>query len=274
MRIFFALIFFSIACSCFANLDQDQAKNQVNCSYREHHNRFTGVKLIACHIRKQKIEAEGFTISDEFDEDVEYLEISNNKKVKFLPENVTESFPNLMEYEVRNCSIKSVHGKHLEGLFELERLQLWFNEIETIASDSFKDLEKLKVLRLSHNQIKHIDPAWFQTMTNLTRLIMNSNRIEIVDEKMFENSPNLQQVWLFWNNLTTIPENLFKNNLELEKILLDCNQIETISLTAFDHLTKLQEVDLKHNVCINQHYKAFGDHEISEMKKDLSSTKC
>ena len=200
-----------------------------------------------CFIEKQKIDGEGFSVAaDNSYQSIQGFSIEDNKEVKFLPENIVELFSELIVYEVYNCSIRTVNGKHFKGLTKLESLNLAYNEIEPMDEDSFKDLTKLWELRIGDNQIKHLDV------------------------QIFDNLKNLKYVSLQNNKLLTIPANLFKNNLKLAGIFLDGNQIQTISSRMFDHLKKLNYVDLRYNFCANDYY---FKNQFDEMK-NIISTNC
>ena len=220
-----------------------------------------------CYIHDQEIDDEGFSIAGNSNSSIKGFTILNNKLVKFLPENIVESFPELFKYVVWNCSIKTVNGKHFKGLNKLQYLGLHNNEIESIDGDSFKDLTKLLALNLSQNKIKMIDTKWFQSFITLRVCNYGDNQIEFLDEKVFDNLKNIEEIGLRNNKLSMVPENLFKNNLKLEKIYLDENKIQKIGSTMFDHLKNLTWVDLDNNVCTNYFY---GKSQFDRMKKDLS----
>ena len=197
--------------------------------------------LLTCRVYDQKIDGEGFSIIGDPNQIIQGIYIPQNQ-IKFLPENIVESFPALIGYLINNCSIKTVKGKHFKGLNKLETLFLERNEIETIDGDSFKDLTKLDFLNLAHN------------------------KIEFLDEKIFDNLRNIRQIELNNNKISIIPVNLFKNNLKLVEITLNDNKIQTISSTLFDHLNNLEYIDLESNVCVNDSY---GLRVFNEMKTVL-----
>ena len=174
-----------------------------------------------CYIEKQNIDGDGFFVDGDPNLSIQDFYVINNRKVKFLPEFIAESFPRLIAYRAYNCSIKIVNEKHFEGLNELEYLALHNNEIESIDRDSFKDLTKLKELDLHHNRIKTIDPNLFQNLGNLWRLRIDYNEIEFLNETTFDNLTNLRKIELENNKLSVNSTNLFKNNHKLEKTWFD-----------------------------------------------------
>ena len=207
-----------------------------------------------CFIIDQKIDGEGFTVAGNPNPSIQAFSIKGNKKVEFLPENIAESLPGLIAYQVLTCSIRTVNGNHFKGLKNLAYLELPDNEIESIDGDSFKDLTKLEELNLYNNKIKTIDPNLLQSLKTLRNFQIAENQIEILDEKIFDKIKNVKEIALNRNKLSTIPANLLKNNLKLEKIWLDENKIQTISASMFDHLKNLYCVGLDNNDCVNGVY--------------------
>ena len=92
----------------------------------------------SCKIYHQDIDVEGLTIANPKDKELGGFSIEDNKKVKYLPEHIADLYPELVIYEVQQCSIRTVNVKHLKGLTKLEVLNLWNNEIESIDRGSFK----------------------------------------------------------------------------------------------------------------------------------------
>lgn len=275
MRIYLAFTVLSSIVVCFGDFVQDQTK-LLKCKIKTLQNR---EKI--CNLQEQKINDEGFAIvPSKFGEEVKIFEVFWNREVEFLPEQIAKTFPNLIRYHVILCAIKRVDEKHFHGLLRLESLELKQNEVETIASDSFKDLKKLKHLDLKYNKIKFIDAKWFESLTHLKHLTLHSNEIEFLNEKSFEKLTNLQSIHLSDNKLKSIPGNVFKNNLKLQVIWLHDNNIENIISSMFDYLTELKNVDLRSNICMNRTYRKdssgtlFKSYPICDLKKDLEESNC
>jgi Leucine rich repeat len=84
-------------------------------------------------------------------ETFEGLSFWTNKKIKFLPIQVSEKFPNLLGYQASHCSITEISKKNFEGLTKLKLLHLINNKIEKILSDTFEDLVELTNVTLGKN---------------------------------------------------------------------------------------------------------------------------
>lgn len=82
------------------------------------------------------------------DDSVNAISFSFNQKIDFLPIQVEQKFPNLIEYRAAKCALRRVTKANFEFLNKLEALRLSGNRIERIASDTFEGLFKLKLINI------------------------------------------------------------------------------------------------------------------------------
>lgn len=101
-----------------------------------------------CFITETAINATDTTLSGPEDETVSLLDISRNRKIKFLPIRVGDKFPKLTSYVADRCDITKISLENFENLFHLGTLNLYGNRLTTIESDTFHDLVSLKILKL------------------------------------------------------------------------------------------------------------------------------
>ena len=164
-----------------------------------------------CKIYDQKIDGEGVFVDVDPNQLILAFHIRNNKEVKFLPENIAESFPLLTEYHVTNCSIRTVTGKHFKVLNNLWILSLEDNEIESIDGDSFKDLTKLGSISLKSNKIKTIPGHLFTNNLKLEAIYLNQNQINKISFIIFDHLKNLKHVNLAGNACVNYSYYVFSN---------------------------------------------------------------
>jgi Leucine rich repeat len=99
------------------------------------------------------IDSKEMTIAIDRDETIEGLSFWCNLKIKFLPIQVNEKFPNLLAYQASFCSVKEISKDHFKGLTKLKLLHLEGNQIEKVSTDTFEDLVALEGLDLSRKKL-------------------------------------------------------------------------------------------------------------------------
>lgn len=170
-----------------------------------------------------------FIVSDK-NTQVKVLDTRNNPQVTFLPVNVHEKFPNLVQFKVKYCSLKKITAENFKDLKKLEVLKLSSNHIDFIAEGSFNSLMELRVLDLSNNLLKNLHADWIGSCRKLQTLFLSSNQ------------------------LTTLTEQHFSNNKALQTIKLNDNQLTKLDPAMFDELKRLIDVDLVGNACLDDYY--------------------
>ena len=78
----------------------------------------------ACVIENQKVETAGVTIKSEPRWKFEVLYIRDQKNLKFIPENLAETFPDLTEIFINSCPVKIINENQFKGLQNLKYLKM------------------------------------------------------------------------------------------------------------------------------------------------------
>lgn len=122
---------------------------------------------------------------DELEED----SLSSINSLEFLLMNMTRfaKIPSAIT-KLRNLkTLKLVNGqltavsRELQNMTNLQRLRLWNNRIQEIASDAFIFHKNLAFLDVSNNRIKFLHPNMFQHCTNIQSFKVASNYLESTD---------------------------------------------------------------------------------------------
>lgn len=205
-----------------------------------------------------------FTISSDKNADVQGMTMSENKLIEYLPVGVYDVYPNIINYDASNCSIKELSNDVFSKLSQLDALNLDNNEIRVIYRGVFDDLISLTALYLRSNRIVYIDAETFKNSKSLEILMLDKNRQQKIDFLDHFPRTTLREFSLSGNLLTFLRENLFKSNTNLESIWLDNNKISSIPSKLFDNLPKLKAVDLANNVCIS-----WNEGDISRLKQEI-----
>jgi hypothetical protein len=119
---------------------------EVKCEITSVKWKYIDKTLMSCRIMNQLINGPDFTVADfESQETVEGFSINNNFQVKFIPKNLAQKLPNLIAFEIYNCSVESVEDHHFQGLSELISLFFVGCGISHNVNGSFKWEEALHV---------------------------------------------------------------------------------------------------------------------------------
>ncbi|KAB0801576.1 hypothetical protein PPYR_03762 [Photinus pyralis] len=176
------------------------------------------------------------------------LNLSSNSLVALPPEMFLSS-RNLKRLYIENNSLSVLAPGLLEGLDQLEVLDLCFNELTTrwVNRDTFSGLVRLVVLNLAHNALTRIDSNVFHDLYSLQILNLDHNMIDFIADGAFVELKNLHALTLSHNKMVRIENYHFFGMYALHQLLLDLNKLEYIHPQAFDNITNLQDLGLNGN---------------------------
>lgn len=102
-----------------------------------------------CYLNKVTvISAENATFGTAENVVVDTINLADNRRVEFLPVEVSKKFPNLKAYHASDAAIRKISALNFAGLSSLKWLDLSRNEIEFIPDDCFEGLKKLQNINL------------------------------------------------------------------------------------------------------------------------------
>jgi Leucine-rich repeat (LRR) protein len=229
----------------------------------------------------------GTTIANPVSEDTKNLIIEDyEERMEYLPENIDEIFPNLLNFWIFECFMKSISKSNLKNLSLLQYLSISMNEyLEKIEENSLEDLielkdlylqsnslsklhpltfaklEKLEILDLSANQLTSLDVNLFQNNKRLEYLLMSGNKLMTIVHGTFDSLKNLKKLWLNDNEITHLPSNVLQHNQNLNQLQLHENDISSIDKHLMANLTKLKEVSFAGNMLIAVDFEIIEQNE-------------
>lgn len=145
----------------------------------------------------------GIQLSNERNSFIEKMYIVADSLVHYLPENISETYPNLRGVKIKECPLKTVNRRNFRGLRKLEWLDLKRTSLEKLNDEhTFDDLEELNSLNLESNKLKFVHPRLFSKLLKLQSIQMEKNDLTYLDEITFQNNKELprhqsQQVKVF-----------------------------------------------------------------------------
>lgn len=129
----------------------------------------------------------------------------------------------------------------------LVRLNLQYNQIQTIHPKAFEKLSKLEELYLGHNLLSNIPAGTLQPLKKLTILYGNNNNIQKITPELFANLDTLVKLRLDGNSIEVLQDSVFKSLTSLHYLHLESNSLQHIHRNAFSKLTNLRFLNLAHN---------------------------
>lgn len=155
-RKIFAVFWFIVVEICLA-----ENALQLPCENVSVHNFKTHTTKKCMMQETTSIYSEGVTILQK-DATMTALYFRGNENIRFLPVQVSDSFPNLLEYDASWCSVTKISKSNFERMNLLKLLHLYDNEISIINSNTFEDLTTLETLTLCK---KILDKYWTYPLT-------------------------------------------------------------------------------------------------------------
>lgn len=149
-----ALIFSTSLLFCSLNFI---SSSTVSCNFLKNFNWGFGDWYTCFMQTAGPIHSTGFNILSERRENVSGLSFYGNKNISFLPESVSEVFPNLGGYDAGECNVKAIFKANFERLGSVRRLELQGNQIEVLEGNVFQDLTSLIRLRLGNKKFLNVD---------------------------------------------------------------------------------------------------------------------
>lgn len=198
------------------------------------------------HFDAVSISKTGVKFSNARDERVTKLDVVTVAGIEYLPEDISQTFPNLNTSAFIYTSLKSISKKNFHGLYQMDLMQLQNNLLSSIAVDTFDD------------------------MTNLRLLFLNNNKLKWLPANLFSKLSNLNTLYLHNNQITYLNVNVFRNNRQLISLGLSGNQLTALQLGVFDSLTNLKYMSLASNPISSLHPDLFRNCKDLDMDSFLS----
>jgi Leucine-rich repeat (LRR) protein len=137
----------------------------------------------------------------------------------------------LKRLSLQNISLTSFEKEWLNGLGNLEQLDLSWNQIESLNETAFEYAPKLKIFSIAYNKLVNLDDMLksIKRFSNqLTDLEMSSNKIRFIEKRHLESFVKLKYLSLSDNEINNIEESSFIKNTELQRLYLDKNYLSSM----------------------------------------------
>ncbi|XP_053675793.1 uncharacterized protein LOC128726038 [Anopheles nili] len=188
---------------------------------------------------------------------LDIIRMNNNPRLKRLPnEGFESSFNgtfNVYFMDISNCDISELADNTFKTMPQLTRLNLAWNNLQTLRPPVMAHLSKLMDLDLSNNMITDLDEKTFQNNRNLNNLNLSGNQISSLSSKLFHPLQYLSELDISDCDLRTIWENSSATT-KLEEVLPNLlrlnasyNEISEVFVSDLETMTKLHVLDIRNN---------------------------
>lgn len=167
------------------------------------------------------------------------LELSFSIYSEDYPQEAIAYLNELMWLGLDNNNLKLIPDNSLSTLFELTYINLSFNRLTLIPIRLFmaEVHRNLLEIDLSYNAIEKISSQTFSGLELVQLINLSSNKIKCMEKSSFHNLPYLTYVDLSYNQLRNLSENIFEFLPNLLSIDLMFNNLFTFSLKCFKHVS-------------------------------------
>ncbi|XP_059206027.1 TLR4 interactor with leucine rich repeats [Centropristis striata] len=171
----------------------------------------------------------------------------SNRGLRTVPKPGARVPEEVLIFSLGGNFISNVSAFDFTRYSNLARLNLQYNQIETIHPKAFEKLSKLEELYLGHNLLSNIPAGTLQSLKKLTILCGNNNDIKKITPELFANLDNLVKLRLDGNAIEALQDSVFKSLTSLHYLHLESNKLQHIHRNAFSKLTNLRFLNLSHN---------------------------
>jgi Leucine-rich repeat (LRR) protein len=231
--------------------------SQIGCSYNERQEGYVSLsipreniiyKYVDCVIdHGTAISTPDTKFSNQRNESVTNIVGIENKGIKYLPQDISDVFPNVKDIRISGTSLSAITKSNLHDMTKVQTLNLDHNEIASIGEDAFDDLVAIYRIELSNNKLTSLPPKLFSKLSTLDTLHLASNLITSLHPETFKNNNNLALLFLDDNKFTTFDPKTFETQTKMRQIWLHKNQIASLNSEWFRTCESLVDINLSDN---------------------------
>lgn len=186
---------------------------------------------------------------------LETLTLSGNKELGALVEEpgFVGNHLSMTKLELADCGLTSLTAGQLQGMSNLNVLNVSNNAIKTVNEDTFAKLKSLNILDLSNNKLQTLPTALFSLNTDLVKLWLAGNPLKQLSLYVFNYTPNLKFLDVSRCSLNKLWDQ-HKHHPDGHKLLssltfldISRNNITDLHVYDFHSMEALETIDLSGN---------------------------
>ena len=133
-----------------------------------------------------------------------------NNLIRTIEDNAFLGLGNLAMLNLRENKLTTLKKNMFNGLSSMvEHIDFVGNDVDTIESGCFSDLNKMKYLSFGRNDLTEVSGTMWQGLQSLKRLDLFGNSIVELKAGDFSHLPNLEVLLLHGNRIRTISPDIF-----------------------------------------------------------------
>ncbi|XP_064205152.1 TLR4 interactor with leucine rich repeats [Anguilla rostrata] len=173
--------------------------------------------------------------------------LCTNRGLRAVPKAAAQSSGDVLVFSLGGNFIGNISAFDLSRFGRLTRLDLQYNQIQTVHPKAFEKLSRLEELYLGNNLLSGISAGTLQPLKKLRILDANSNEIDKITPDTFMNLENVIKLRLDGNSIQTLQDSAFKGMENLLYLHLESNGLRHVHGNAFTKLEKLRFLNLSDN---------------------------
>ncbi|XP_070501610.1 uncharacterized protein [Chironomus tepperi] len=181
------------------------------------------------------------------DDDVRYLYISSDNSINTFSSTYCQKFKNLEVIQSYAADMNSIDGNSLEKCENLDVLSLNRTQLNSIPNELLTRNSKLSKIMIKEGQVTTLPENLFLSQNKLKLLILVDNQINFLPSNIFNPLIQLEYLDLHNNKLQSIDSKWFKNLGNLKWLYLNGNQISLVPDKSFEIFTNLEVLSLDNN---------------------------
>lgn len=186
--------------------------------------------------------------------ELDIFKISNNPKLKHLPENGFECSAqqfNIYLFDASNCGLEEIQDNSLSTFTALSQINLSGNKIRMISAKVFSRIPKLVEVNLANNLLTTLDSKVFEQNKELTKLYLQGNPLMVLSATVFSYTPELTLLDMSHTEITSLWKEEKNQKTALLSKLRHLNtsfcRITEIKKSEIEGLHNLHTLDISNN---------------------------
>ena len=179
---------------------------------------------------------------------LEQLEVTHSHLRELTSRKIHTHIPALTHLDVSYNLITMLNNTSLQGLNQLQVLDLRNNPLSNVHADTFQGQKSLTYLDMSSSMVSNLNHRWMVDANNLQQLLVSNASLK---ELPLLRGEHLVLFDASYNSLLNIPDNVVSGVPKLEELFLQHNPLQHVGVKSLTGTRQLHYLDLSHTHIVN-----------------------